>query len=587
VDEDEDQDPTQAPPAPEWPTERVRIVGAEPAAVLAGEERPPAPAEPAGDDPADREQHYLGFVHHPTPPPLPLSPPPLDAGDLAAVPPELPHWSDPPTGQVPAAIDRRGEEADDEWGADSGPVWREHDHEWDSDSFQPAMLADDAAPLGALDERPPEARPWEFDDLGPAAEEAEPVPGSPGAEPRAETSGTTPSGPGAEEPSAQLSWGRRQAGFLSDADEDVSDADEDVLLAGGEPTRLFETAAPGAEAQAEAEPDAGGAPDAGRAAGPGGGAGGSASPHAGGAPDAGRAPGGVGPLPAGARRRSAPGPARAPDRPPARNVPVAIGTGVLAMAVVLGCLALGPLVSVVLATVVITLAAAETYAALRRAGLHPATLLGLVATVAVMAGAYGKGVAALPLVTALLVITAMLWYLVGAERGSPVVGISSTLLGFAWVGILGSFAALLLAPSMYPQRHGVAFALGAVVATVAADVGALAAGSWLGRHQLAPHVSPNKTWEGLVGGAVLAVVASALITGHVHPWTPAKAAVLGVVVAVVAPLGDLCESLVKRDLGLKDMGSLLPGHGGVLDRVDALLFVLPATYYLVRVLHLG
>ncbi len=161
------------------------------------------------------------------------------------------------------------------------------------------------------------------------------------------------------------------------------------------------------------------------------------------------------------------------------------------------------------------------------------------------------------------------------------------MLGFAWVGLLGSFAGLLLAPSIYPHRHGAAFLLGAIVATAGADVGALAVGSWLGRHQLAPHVSPNKTWEGLIGGAVVAVVASAVITGQVHPWTPAKAAILGAVAAVVGPVGDFCESLVKRDLGLKDMGSLLPGHGGVLDRVDALLFVLPATYYLVRVLHLG
>ncbi len=152
---------------------------------------------------------------------------------------------------------------------------------------------------------------------------------------------------------------------------------------------------------------------------------------------------------------------------------------------------------------------------------------------------------------------------------------------------MGSYAALLLAPSEFPDRHGIAFFLGAIIATIGADIGALAIGSWLGRHQLAPTVSPNKTWEGLIGGAVVAVALSAAITGQVHPWTVPKAALLGLVVAVVAPLGDLCESLVKRDLGLKDMGSILPGHGGVLDRVDALVFVLPTTFYLVRVLNLG
>ncbi len=141
--------------------------------------------------------------------------------------------------------------------------------------------------------------------------------------------------------------------------------------------------------------------------------------------------------------------------------------------------------------------------------------------------------------------------------------------------------------SQYPHRHGIAFLLGAIVAVVGEDVGALMVGSWLGRHPLAPRVSPNKTWEGFFGGLFFAVVLSVVVTGQVSPWTPAKAAVLGVVVAVIGRIGDLCVSLVKRDLGLKDMGSMLPGHGGVLDRVDALLFVLPATFYLVRVLHLG
>ncbi|HXW32728.1 MAG TPA: phosphatidate cytidylyltransferase [Acidimicrobiales bacterium] len=286
-------------------------------------------------------------------------------------------------------------------------------------------------------------------------------------------------------------------------------------------------------------------------------------------------------------------PRRRPRRPPAetsgggRDVPVAVASGLIAVGIVLGCFAAGSLATEVLAAVAVTLAAAETYAAFRRAGLRPATLVGLVATAGLMIATYDKGVAALPLIGALVVATTMIWYLIGADGGSPVAGISSTLFGFAWVGVLGSFAALLLAPSIYPHRHGVAFAFGAVVATVAADVGALAVGSWLGRHQLAPHVSPNKTWEGWAGGAVAAVLASAFITGHMHPWTPGKAAILGAVAAVVAPLGDLCESLVKRDLGIKDMGSIIPGHGGVLDRMDGLLFVFPATYFLVRVLHLG
>ena len=122
---------------------------------------------------------------------------------------------------------------------------------------------------------------------------------------------------------------------------------------------------------------------------------------------------------------------------------------------------------------------------------------------------------------------------------------------------------------------------------MANDVGALVVGGWMGSRPLAPKISPNKTWEGLLGGAVFSILVSTVAVGAIHPWSASNAALLGVVVAVVAPLGDLCESLLKRDLRLKDMGTLLPGHGGVLDRVDALLFVLPATYYLVRALNIA
>jgi phosphatidate cytidylyltransferase len=136
---------------------------------------------------------------------------------------------------------------------------------------------------------------------------------------------------------------------------------------------------------------------------------------------------------------------------------------------------------------------------------------------------------------------------------------------------------------MLAAPNGIGLLLGAVLATVGYDVGGFFVGKNAGRAPLSA-ASPNKTVEGLIGGCVIAFVVAVAVAGRITPWGDfADAAMLGLVVAVVAPLGDLCESLVKRDLGIKDMGSVLPGHGGFLDRFDALLFVLPAVYYLARV----
>jgi phosphatidate cytidylyltransferase len=139
-----------------------------------------------------------------------------------------------------------------------------------------------------------------------------------------------------------------------------------------------------------------------------------------------------------------------------------------------------------------------------------------------------------------------------------------------------------------PQHeHGMGLFLGAIIATVAYDVGGFAIGSRAGRTPLAPEISPNKTWEGLIGGMVAAFLASLVIVTQIAPWTLSKAFALGLVAAVAAPLGDLSESMIKRDLGVKDMGSILPAHGGVLDRIDAMLFVIPATYYLAKLLKIA
>lgn len=264
-----------------------------------------------------------------------------------------------------------------------------------------------------------------------------------------------------------------------------------------------------------------------------------------------------------------------------------IATGLGVGLVALLALKAGPAPALALCTVVAAWAAAEIFGVLQGAGFRPATLLGISATVAAMVGGYLKGETALPLVVALTTMFSLFWYLAGVVRARVARNVGITLAGFCWVGFLGSFAGLLLDPHAFPHRHGVAFLLGALVAAVGYDVGGWVIGSRLGRRPLAPQISPNKTWEGLIGGMVVCLLACSLIVSQIHPWSFHDAVALGLVAAVAAPLGDLCESLVKRDLGVKDTGTILPGHGGVLDRIDAIIFVLPATYYLVRVLGLG
>ncbi|MGD0894626.1 MAG: phosphatidate cytidylyltransferase [Acidimicrobiales bacterium] len=276
-----------------------------------------------------------------------------------------------------------------------------------------------------------------------------------------------------------------------------------------------------------------------------------------------------------------------PENPPRRNTAIAAATGIVLAGVAVLCFANGPLPALVLAAVVLGVAAGETFGAVRLSGYQPAALVGLVAVPVLVVASYLKGPEAVPVVVALVVILAGASRIVMAPGDSPVDDLAVTMLVVTWVGVLGSFAGLLLNPTAYPLRHGVAYLGAAVALTVAHDVGSFAVGSKLGRHRLAPRVSPGKTIEGLIGGTVLTLGLAAGVVARVHPFGIGTALALGAVVVVFAPIGDLFESVVKRDLGLKDMGRLLPAHGGVFDRIDAMLFVLPATYLLVRLVHIG
>jgi phosphatidate cytidylyltransferase len=280
---------------------------------------------------------------------------------------------------------------------------------------------------------------------------------------------------------------------------------------------------------------------------------------------------------------------RAPRRVPRRigadrDLRVAISVGLVFAAVALLLFRFaGEVGGMFVAVPVLAYAAYEYFVAANKAGHEALLPVGVVSTVAFVIAAYNYGEQALPVVMVLSVAVCFLWYLVRASADRPVSNIGVTLLGIGWIGLFGSFAGLLLAE---PFGNGVAFLLAAVVPTIAYDVGALFVGRSAGSRPLS-EASPNKTIEGLLGGMVLAVAAGvvfATLAGGVFPFDEAGEGLkLGVLVALVAPLGDLSESLVKRDLGVKDMGSILPGHGGLLDRFDALLFVLPAVWYLARV----
>jgi phosphatidate cytidylyltransferase len=158
-----------------------------------------------------------------------------------------------------------------------------------------------------------------------------------------------------------------------------------------------------------------------------------------------------------------------------------------------------------------------------------------------------------------------------------------TLAGAVYAGGLIGYAPLLAAEAERTEA-GSAFAwlLLVLLGTAACDTGAYFAGSLLGRRKLIPHISPAKTWEGLAGGTLGAVVAALAFSGLLGLSMPI-AVVLGLVVCAAAVCGDLCESLLKRAAGVKDSGHVIPGHGGVLDRIDSILFVLPAVYWFAQV----
>jgi phosphatidate cytidylyltransferase len=268
----------------------------------------------------------------------------------------------------------------------------------------------------------------------------------------------------------------------------------------------------------------------------------------------------------------------APEGRAGRNLPIAIITALILAGLIFGTLFTSRPAFFVLVSVAVLAAQAELYRALRTHGFHPAEWLGLAAGAVLLVGAYNRGATALSFGLTMTVIASFLWFLVDPKRERVAENLSVTLLGVVYVPFFGAHVIL-----MTGLPHGATITICYIGLVALNDIGAFATGVLFGKHPMAPNVSPKKSWEGTIGATALMFLLALIIGPLLTPFKLWSSVALAAVVTVVAPMGDLAESLIKRDLGVKDMGTVLPGHGGVLDRIDSLLLVAPAAYWLIRV----
>ncbi|MSO78982.1 MAG: phosphatidate cytidylyltransferase [Acidimicrobiia bacterium] len=425
-------------------------------------------------------------------------------------PVELPHWTEPPTGQVPRVLG--GDSADDDfepWAqvTGSGPRFRTGDADWaDADWGAGELSGDDTLGVGAPGDlhdefAPPRRGRGAKRGRGRGRHEEEPFGPPPGSVPGSAPGPGPAMGPPPEAGGLESPYVDQHEGYRGGYAEGYEDYEAGGYEAGGY--------------EAEA--------------------------------------------------------ARS-------NVGPRLVTAAVVAAVALAAFAAGRGPAMILVTVIVGLCAFELYTAFQRVGYHPATLLGLVGCAAVVPLAYNKGERGILIAALLMGAFTFFWYLFEVVHARATVNIALSLLPFAWVGIFGAYGGMLLAAPV----SGTGYLMGVVICAVGSDTVGYFVGRSMGRTPLLPRVSPNKTVEGLIAGAITAIALGGVVGSTLHPWADkgiGAGIVLGILVAIFAPLGDLVESMIKRDLGVKDLGGILPGHGGFLDRFDAVLFALPAAFY--------
>lgn len=255
-----------------------------------------------------------------------------------------------------------------------------------------------------------------------------------------------------------------------------------------------------------------------------------------------------------------------------RNLYAAVGVGVLLGVLVVASLFIREEFFVALVTLASVVAVAELLRAMQHGRIHPPALPVFAAAAAVPVVAYLWGPVALAAVVVLALLFVVVWRSFGPPSDAVVDAAAGTFV-VLYVPTLIAFAVLQLS-----ERDGPLRIVTFVVVTVASDIGGYAVGVVFGKHPMAPSVSPKKSWEGFAGSAVSCVLVGSIAVALLLDGRWWIGAILGAITVVTATVGDLCESMIKRDLGVKDMSNLIPGHGGLMDRLDSLLITAPVAW---------
>ena len=275
-------------------------------------------------------------------------------------------------------------------------------------------------------------------------------------------------------------------------------------------------------------------------------------------------------------------PAPAPAPVPGRSLKQAVITALVLVSIIGICYLLGVTAFFILASTVVLLALFELLDALVQTGHKPVIALGLAGGAGMLWVSFIEEPRFIALVLGATLLAAFLLALRPGRGKTPMSDVAWTLLAVAWVGGGGAGAVSTLKVDV----NGLSMLVAFVLITALDDIGAFFVGTRFGKHKMAPSISPAKSWEGFFGGMVTALLGGMAFGAVVDGLDVVDGLAIGAICSLLAPVGDLIESMAKREIGIKDSGRLLPGHGGFLDRLDAIIFCAPAVYVYIRLVVL-